>query len=315
MTKILFPLLLLAGLALGLYVLLGRRGVIDTSGATGLRLVILATAASVVGALGACGADAKKKPKPPPMITCYEPVEPAPLPLSEDEEDALARIRQKIDLLESLLKQGKLTDQAFMDALAKMKKDIAILEANEMTGIEELHGVEMDLVGVRRDLEEKHLASMKTLEAWTSLKKQYGELHLYLDGKKNAYDAGAVKKALGKLQEKKLITASTGSALEAAFTQVVLHYDRSHAGKTCYDMTMLGANIQTWRGALTSLIRDIRGETLDDDAFQSRLYTLAPALACVQIQKDDACDTSSQTDAYTRATVIETLAILEALGL
>ena len=73
--------------------------------------------------------------------------------------------------------------------------------------------------------------------------------------------------------------------------------------------------MMTWRGSLTGLLRDIRGQKLDDSTFQYKLYTLAPALECVRIQKDDACDTSSQTDAYRRATAIETLAVLEALGL
>jgi len=317
MTKILIPFLILAGLALGLYLLLRRRGVLVPSGATGLKLVILATAASVVGGLATDSVEAKKKKPKPPTVqpTCYEPMPPEPPPMDLDETAALERIQKKIGLLEDLQKKGKLTDQAFADALAKMKKDIAVLEADPEACFQALSDVELDLVQVRRDLEGKDLAAMQKEAAWTTLKKQYAELHLYLEGKKNAYDADAVKKALGKLEKKALLSGATRSALEAAFTQVVLHYDRTHAGKTCYDMTSLGADMMTWRESLTSFLKLIKGKTLDDTTFQYRLHALAPALACLQIQKDDVCDTNAQSDAFTRTTVIETLAILEALGL
>ncbi|MBW2263247.1 MAG: hypothetical protein JRG91_14860, partial [Deltaproteobacteria bacterium] len=254
-------------------------------------------------------------PKPPPVQpTCYAPVPPPMPPMNEKETEAFERIQKKIGLLEDLQKKGKLTDASFEDGLAKMKKDIAILETNREACFQVLGNVELDLVNVRRDMEAKDLAAMEKEASWTTLEKQYAELHEYLAGKKNVYDDEAVKEALGKLEKKKLITPATGDAVAAVFTQVVYHYDRSHGGKTCYDMTNLGADMMTWRGSLTSFLKDLKGKKLDDATFQYKLYTLAPTLECLQIQKNDVCDTSSQTDAYTRTTVIETLAVLEALG-
>ncbi len=304
MTKILLPLLILAGLGLGIVLLLRRRRVVVPREGTWIKIAVLTAAALVVGSVGA--ADATNKGKK----TCYKPA-PDPDFLPALDEDPMDVIQQRIELLEKLHEQGKLTDAVYAETLADIEGDFAEAEL-EKKNKKALTKAEKKLVGVRRALDGKLLKKLNKQPAWKVLNKQVRQLLKLVEGKKNTYDADSVDEAIDALHAKGLIDDVTRSALSTVLDGVQSHYERSHSGKTCYKMSLLGMQLSSSRGNLTGMLQSFGGAKMTGKQFAEHLGTLATSVACLQDPGEDTCDAPAGT--HDRVSMVQTLDLLISLA-
>jgi hypothetical protein len=304
MTKILLPLLVLAGLGLGLALLVRRRRVTVPREGSWVKIAVLTAAALVVGTSGL--ADGKGKHKK----TCYKPAK-DPDFLAELDVDPMDEIQKRITLLEKLHEQGKLTDTAYSDTLAGIEADIAEAEL-EKWNKKALTKAEKKLVDMRRALDGKLLKKLNKQPAWKVLNKQVRQLLKLLDGKKNTYDVEAVDEAVDDLQQEGLIDPLTGSALLTVLHEVQYDIERSSAGQTCYKMSHTAWLRQGARGKLATLLTSIPGKKMTGKKFTKSLGTLASGVTCLQTTSEQVCDAGAGT--YDRVSMVTTLDLLVSLA-
>ena len=302
MTKILLPLLVLAGLVLGLVLLLRRRRVVVPGEGSWVKIAILTAAALVVGTSGPVDAKGKK--------TCYKPATNHDV-FPDIVLEPMEAIQQRIELLEKLHAQGKLTDAVYAENLAGLEAAIAEAEV-EKQNKKALTKAEKKLVDIRRALDGRLLKKLNKQPAWKVLNKQVRQLLKLVDGKKNTHDPDAVDEALGALHDKGLIDASTRASLSTVLDGVRYHYERSHGGKTCYKMSILGMHMSGSRGKLTTLLESIGGQKMTGKKFAENLGILATSVTCLQQGSKETCESGAGT--YDRVSMVTTLDLLVSLA-
>jgi hypothetical protein len=304
MTKILIPLLVLAGLGLGLILLVRRRRVAVPRQGSWVKIAVLTAAALVVGASGL--ADGKGKGKK----TCYMPAtDPDFLPALD--VDPMDEIHKRIELLEKLHEQGKLTDTAYGDTLAGIEADIAEAEL-EKWNKKALTKAEKKIIDVRRALDGKLLKKLNKQEAWKVLNKQVRQLLELLDGKKNTYDQDKADEALDSLHAKGLLDPGTHAALKRVLDEVRYDHERSSGGKTCYKVSKIGWQMKSSRGKLAALLQSIAGKKMKGKKFAENLGILATSVTCLEKASEQACDSGAGT--YDRISMVTTLDLLVSLA-
>ncbi|MBW2261168.1 MAG: hypothetical protein JRG91_04275 [Deltaproteobacteria bacterium] len=304
MMKILLPLLVLAGLGLGVFLLLRRRHVEVPRGGSWIKVVVLTAAALVVGTVSMTDANGK------PQKTCYMPAQdPDFYPALE--VDHMKVIEQRIELLEKLHEQGKLTDAVYRQTLASIQANIEEAEL-EKKNKKALSKAEKKLIGVRQALDGKLIKKLNKQAAWAVLNKQVRQLLKLVDGKKNTYDADKVDEAIATLHSKGLIDAATRSALSTVLDEVQYNHERSHSGKTCYKVSKLGWQMKSSRGNLTIMLQSIGGKKMTGKKFAESLGILATSVSCLQKTSKDACEAAHGT--YDRVSMVQTLDILISLA-
>jgi len=301
MTKILVPILVLAGLVLGVLYLLARRKVAVPEGVSPSRALVMMVAASVAGLLGFTGCKDKQTEEPRTM--CYKTTR------VEDVSTASGEVRT--DALDKLHEAGKISDEVYMQTLAQIEKD-QWFKSKELTDEEK---------AAIADLRKQNGELVAMLEG----EKQWKALGLFVDklvvklGKtgmgateNSGYASDKVTKLIGDLQQQEQIDEATGNALATVLEEVNYHHDRSNSGKTCYKMKMLGAQMSGWRGDLTRMIQDIEKQEPSDEAYVEHLGTLATALSCFEKQTEEACD-ADPSEGPDRVAMVRTLDLLIAL--
>jgi DNA repair exonuclease SbcCD ATPase subunit len=307
MTKILLPLLVVAGLVLGIALLVARRRIAVPAEGSRLKVIVLTVAALVAGSLGLAHAQDKGG-----KISCYMPAlddDVAVVPTAPSIETVMKRI----EMLEKLHAQGKLTREAYSDSLAALGTDLEAIEQTKKHK-KELTKAEKKLMDLQRALDVQLLKKLIKKSAWKKLDKQVGQLLKLIDGKPNSYDPDKVKEAIDDLHADGLIASSTRSGLSTTLDEIRYHYERAHSGKTCYDMSALGADIQGFRGQLTTLLKGLKGKAPSKKQFVSHLGVLAVAVSCLETRSQAVCDQSKSPSTYDRLSMVQTLDLLAALA-
>jgi hypothetical protein len=290
MTKFLLPILILAGLALGVVLLLRRRHVTVPLNTSPVKAVILLAAASIVG-IGC-------KNKIEERTTCYKvAVEPL------QQQDAGAP-QDRAETLDRLHEQGKLPDAAYRETLEKLLAELE--EAGEPTQAEK------EYIKVRREADVKVVKALETHDEWKALRTQAAQLAKLLADKTSTYDAEAVTKAVDSLASRGLILEKTREALSTTITQIGFHHDRMSSGRTCYKMTRAGFNTSRSRGRLLELFKLLEQDPSDKE-FAAHLDTLASSVTCLLGKTEEACPDEPATAPTERASLVQTLDLLLAL--
>jgi hypothetical protein len=304
MTKILLPLLLAIGLALGLYLLVSRRRVEIPEKASRLKVIILLAAAAVIGS-SAAGADKEGK------IMCYKP---APGPDDEVVDyPYIDHIMERIGVLEALHAKGKLTDDVYYETLSSLKVEIEYTE-KEKKYAKKLGKAEKKFIDLRRAMDKKLEKKLIKKPAWVTLKKQTRQLHKLIAGKTNTYSQDVVDEVLDELQADGLIEGTTNHAVSVTLSQVASHYKRAHSGKTCYKPSMLGMHVQGWRGKLTALMQSLKSGAPSKKQFAKDLGTLALGVSCLGAMTTGACEAPDEAGVWDRIAYVQALDILIAMS-
>lgn len=307
MMKIILPLLVVAGLVLGIALLVARRRIAVPDEGSRLKVIVLTVAALVAGSLGMARAQDEGG-----KISCYMPA------LDDDvaivpTAPSIETVMKRIETLEKLHAQGKLTREAHSDALAALGSDLEAIEQTKKHQ-KELTKAEKKLMDLQRAMDGQLLKKLIKKAAWKKLDKQVGQLLKLIDGKPSSYDPDRVKEAIDELHADGLIASSTRAGLSTTLDEIRHHYDRAHSGKTCYDMSALGADIQGWRGQLTTLLKSLKGKAPGKKQFVTHLGVLAVAVSCLETKTQEACEQSKASSAYDRLSMVQTLDLLAALA-
>jgi hypothetical protein len=301
MTKILVPILILAGLVLGVLYLLARRKVAVPAGTSPSRALVMMAAASVAGILGTSGCKDKKAEEPRTM--CYK--------TTRIEDVSTASDDVRTDALDKLHEAGKISDEVYVQTLAQIEKEKWFrnkdLTDEEQAAISDLRKQNGELV-----------AMLESEKQWKALGLFVDKLVVKL-GKtgmgateNSGYDSDKVTKLVGDLQEQEQIDEATGNTLATVLEEVNYHHDRSNSGKTCHKMKMLGVQMSGWRGDLTRMIQDIEQQEPTDDAYVEHLGTLAAAMSCFEEQTEETCD-AGPSEGPDRVAMVRPLDLLIAL--
>ncbi len=302
MTKILIPILILAGLVLGLVYLLARRKVAVDGSASASRAVVMMAAASVAGILGASGCKDKKMVEEPRTL-CYKTT------MVQDVGTASDEVRS--DVLDKLHGDGKISDAVYREALAQIEKKSLFKD-------KALSDEEKDAIAGLREMNAELVASLGKEKRWTALGVMVGKLmeKLAQEGATpsggGAFDAEKAAKLLDDLSAQGHFDEGTGKALATVLDEVSYHHDRSSGGKTCYKMKKIGSQMAGWRGDLTRMMQDIEKQEPSDEAYTEHLGTLATAMSCFETQTEEACE-AGPDEGDARVSMVRTLDLLIAL--
>lgn len=305
--KLILPFLIAAGVLLGLYlVLTGRSKVEIPAGAPRTKVIVLVAASTVIGFIASCGpGKGAEEPGPRTVLPTMEAATP---------EEALENMEARIGLLTKLLSEGKLTEEAYDDALSKIRSDMQLLSQFRSTYEKELTEAEKDLVDVRRKLDESLITELEKQKVWSDLKAEYARLRGGYSPNPNRYDHAAAMKALGKLRKKGLVLDGTYLALSFLFEEVDAHHTRLNSNSNCYDMTWLGIQLQNWRDLVSERLISLENPHITDEEYLSALRLVSAAVNCFMNDNETACDEDAEADAWGRVSTVQVLDVLIALS-
>lgn len=301
MTKILVPILVLAGLVLGILYLLARRRVAVREDASWTRALVMMAAASVAGLLGASGCKDKKAEEP--RTLCYK--------TTRVEDVSTASDDVRTDALDKLHEAGKISDEVYLETLAQIEK-------NEWFQNKELSDEEKRAIADLREQNAELVSKLDGAKLWTVLGMMVDRLveKLGMEGpssvKHGGFESEKVAKVLGKMHEKGQIDEVTSKRLATVLSEVNAHHVRSNSGKTCYKMKMLGSQMAGWRGNLTRVVQEIEDQEPTDDVYMEHLGTLATAVSCLEEQTEETCE-AEPSEGADRVSMVRTLDLLIAL--
>jgi len=301
MTKILLPILILAGLVLGIAYLLTRRKVALPANAPRSRAIVMMAAASIAGIIGASGCKDKNAGKEPTTL-CYKTT------MIQDVGTASDEVRT--DALDKLHGEGKITDGVYQEALAQIEK-------NNFFKDKELSTEEKEAIAGLREMNAELVASLQKQKTWTALEMLVGRLlgKLADDGPtpdKSGFKTEKADKLLDKLRSDGHLDETTSKTLSTVLGEVNYHHDRSSGGKTCYKMKKIGSQMAGWRDDLTQMMRGIEKQEPSDEEYVGHLGTLATAVGCFDTEEEDACE-AGPGEGDERVSMVRTLDLLIAL--
>ena len=144
-------------------------------------------------------------PKPDCDLAWKGNCPPAPKPDGKN----LDRVQERIDELQELVEEGKLTEDAFMDALPPILDEMKAVERRadtDRTGFHELEECLFRLYGIASS---SWLKGIQSKPAWKTVREQWRELGRALRHQKSSFDGFRLDVALTELVEDKLISETT----------------------------------------------------------------------------------------------------------
>jgi hypothetical protein len=302
LTKVLFPVLILIGFAVGLFLLIRRRHVPLVHGRNGLMAVILTAAASVAGiqCAGSSGTKSAEEVRSPAVKMGMA-------------KGSMEHIEKRIEMLEQLHAQGKLTDAAYQETLALLEEDLSLMEKSKLHAVP-MSEAEKKLVVMRRKMDEVLIDRLGEEEAWKALGNQANKLSSVLDGGKREFEGEKVEQAVEELQRGGLIDQTTAIAISTCLTEVHDHYVRLNPigyKATCYAMTPFGGEMRLRRAELTEMMAVLEEGEPSGKSYDALLGILARSVACYSTKDVEVCQ--SDPGLHDRLTVVTALDLLIAL--
>jgi hypothetical protein len=300
--KLLFPILVIIGIAVGLFLLIRRRHVPLVHGRNRLMAVILTAAASVAGIQCAGSSGTKSADEVRSPATKMGMV-----------KGPMQHIQKRIEMLEQLHAQGKLTDAVYQETLVLLEEDLSIMEISKLHAVP-MSEAEKTFVDMRRKMDEALLIKLGEEESWKALREQVTKLSVLLGGGKREFDGEKVQQAINELHIQGLLDQKTAIALNASLTEVHDHYVRVHPVDivaSCYEMTLLGTEMRHRRTELTEMMAAVELGAPTEADFINHLGVLARSVGCFSTEDVEVCQ--SDPGVHDRLLMVTALDLLIAL--
>ena len=311
MLKYIYPILFICGLILGLYFLISGRDPLSIHReARGWKRIIFIAAAFLLGIFRPDGASGQAKSPESSLIGRIVPMNRAVMMSSlfaSPPQKVLDQLRMRIELLEGLRQNGKLTEKAYIEILDQIQQDMKEIENTGPDRGDELKKAEEIVLSAREELNKAWLEEVGKEETWANLKWAWQELHLLIKGQQNQFNQQVVESSLAYLREKGLISSATDKAIGRLFKEVAYHYNRQQM--TCYIAMPASAS---HRAEMTRLVEKIHANTLTENDSAMTLSRISLALICFDSQEQK-CGQKVQSKASDRIALVETLSLLMSL--